>query len=185
MLLTSSLAKSGLACNHRLKMFCLGLETVTPLSSQQPMMLPLTRHERSVRSRVNGTKRLDHHSQRTDQKLTCPVNLLTYNRTEYPHVMPDASKFGFSILHFEGINIVARNAEKEFVSIPVGVMLLEILTYAHVVSYAYVVGCIFVSNGSLFSFPVVDSLIKIVLERFTAAIRMVPERCKGGIHRLW
>ncbi|CAJ0592559.1 unnamed protein product [Cylicocyclus nassatus] len=31
MLLTSSLAKSGLACNHRLKMFCLGLETVTPI----------------------------------------------------------------------------------------------------------------------------------------------------------
>ncbi|CAJ0598723.1 unnamed protein product [Cylicocyclus nassatus] len=31
---------------------------------------------------------------------------------------------------------------------------------------------IFVSNGSLFSFSVVDSLIKIVLERFTTAIRM-------------
>ncbi|CAJ0607814.1 unnamed protein product [Cylicocyclus nassatus] len=48
-----------------------------------------------------------------------PVDLLPYNRTKYSDVMPDASKLGFCILYFEGINSVVRNAKKRFVSIPV------------------------------------------------------------------
>ncbi|CAJ0598722.1 unnamed protein product [Cylicocyclus nassatus] len=45
-------------------------------------------------------------------EIDMPANLLPYKRTEYPDVMPDASKLGFCILHFEGINIVVRNAKK-------------------------------------------------------------------------
>ncbi|CAJ0604047.1 unnamed protein product [Cylicocyclus nassatus] len=52
-------------------------------------------------------------------EIDMPVNLPPYNRTEYPDVRPDASKLGSCMLYSEGINIVVRNAKKEFVSIPV------------------------------------------------------------------
>ncbi|CAJ0593763.1 unnamed protein product [Cylicocyclus nassatus] len=67
-----------------------------------------------------------------EPEIDMPVNLPPYNRTEYPDVRPDASKLGSCMLYSEGINIVGRNAKKEFVSIPVrsltnhlGVILLE------------------------------------------------------------
>ncbi|CAJ0606216.1 unnamed protein product [Cylicocyclus nassatus] len=67
-------------------------------------------------------------------EIDMPVNLPPITG-RIPDVRPDASKLGSCMLYSEGINIVMRNAKKEFVSIPVrsltnhlGVMLLEMMS---------------------------------------------------------